>query len=756
MRIRLSSIAGIILLTAVTDAATITVGGKVTDATGKAIPDALVEFQEADARTFSNIDGYYTISVGLRDQYTVQLSHLNFGTVTVNLAIEPDEGGAVVADLTFSDQRIYPVQGITVAANRGGRRVEMVPQPVAIVDAATIRKEYYRNAGDVLDQIAGVRVIRNGQGAGTDFGLSIRSLNGGPTANKSLVLVDGIPFNSGPDAGVNFNALPTANIDRIEVVKGAASALYGSQATAGVINIITRTPEIPGFSGSAAFEYEMDNAAKVTNVSEAGYNRPKIESSGLWMNTNYRFKDADLSLFVGRNQAEDYYFDSDTTDIYEAIDLKIKYRQTWTPRWQSFVSANLLFTSDDSPAFEGINSENLNSSFAFGANHFNPFAQIDLHVYWNRNDNTDKAIASALTSGAVADRIGGQVNLKKAFFRGKGLVNTGIEVFGDFYTEDYTQAISNLTFKEINEDDIAVYEGNYGDGSFSYNAANIAWYLQYEHALAGNLHLTAGMRLDYHSQYGSVFSPKLGLAVQLLESADYTVTLKQSYASGFRAPNLRDLYSNSINGYGDTALKPEETGNVDVSLMQRFFELAELEVSYFRMHVKNLIINDKSGPTGAGYAIELDDASLQFFNLRRNLGTYNPSGWEISGRITPTPEFRYYAAYTYLDPQDFTFQTSRNRFYHRLEYLYAFTDDSDLSLSFSQDYTGDGYFRDFQNYPYEAYRVYDGRISLRFMKSYRLSLIGKNLSDAAYGMFARRNVYYQPGRTFLLKAEIAY
>jgi iron complex outermembrane receptor protein len=97
------------------------------------------------------------------------------------------------------------------------------------------------NAGEALDFVPGVRIIRSGT-VGASNGVSIRSLNGGPSSNKTLVLLDGRPINDAWAGGVNFHSIPTELIDRIEVVRGPGSALYGSQASGGVINVFTKNP----------------------------------------------------------------------------------------------------------------------------------------------------------------------------------------------------------------------------------------------------------------------------------------------------------------------------------------------------------------------------------------------------------------------------------------------------------------------------------------------------------------------------------
>ncbi len=128
---------------------------------------------------------------------------------------------------------------IVVTANRTAQPLDRVGQAVTVLDATEIARRQAIVVTDLLRQTPGVTVTRNG-GVGTNTSVNIR----GAETDQTVALIDGIKLNdpSSPGGGFNFGPLLVGNIDRIEVLRGAQSVLWGSQAIGGVVNLITRQP----------------------------------------------------------------------------------------------------------------------------------------------------------------------------------------------------------------------------------------------------------------------------------------------------------------------------------------------------------------------------------------------------------------------------------------------------------------------------------------------------------------------------------
>ncbi|WP_200372025.1 TonB-dependent receptor plug domain-containing protein [Rhodovibrio salinarum] len=140
---------------------------------------------------------------------------------------------------------------VVVTATRVPTRIEEVGASVTVIDRQEIEEQQYRTVTEALHTVPGLRMVSNGP-RGTTTSIFMRGAN----SNQTLVLLDGqrISNPGTPSGAFNFADLTTDNIERIEVVRGPQSALYGSDAIAGVINIITRRPERAGVRGSASVE----------------------------------------------------------------------------------------------------------------------------------------------------------------------------------------------------------------------------------------------------------------------------------------------------------------------------------------------------------------------------------------------------------------------------------------------------------------------------------------------------------------------
>jgi vitamin B12 transporter len=155
------------------------------------------------------------------------------------------------------------------AQTTGGIQVENVGTPVSVVTAADLKNQQVRTAADALRNLPGVNVSHTGGGAGLTQ-LRIR----GAEANHTLVLIDGIEANSGVDGEFDFSDLSAEDIERIEVLRGAQSGIYGSKAIGGVVNIITKGGRGPltaqGSIEGGSFG-TRDLTARISGGNDKGY-----------------------------------------------------------------------------------------------------------------------------------------------------------------------------------------------------------------------------------------------------------------------------------------------------------------------------------------------------------------------------------------------------------------------------------------------------------------------------------------------------
>lgn len=211
-------------------------GRVVDDASGAAVGGARVELLPQNRVAVANRDG------------TWQFDRVGPGTHTVRVTAEGFEGAAVpvtpgsdvisVGDVRLTPRTYRAQESVTVTARRDPARAYDVPRSVTVIDARELERRLPRTTPEALWDAPGIFVQKTGHGGGSPY---IRGLIG----NQVLVLVDGIRLNNatfryGPNQ--YLATVDPANIERIEVVRGAGSVLYGSDAIGGVINIVTRRP----------------------------------------------------------------------------------------------------------------------------------------------------------------------------------------------------------------------------------------------------------------------------------------------------------------------------------------------------------------------------------------------------------------------------------------------------------------------------------------------------------------------------------
>ena len=141
-----------------------------------------------------------------------------------------------------------------VTATRMEQPLDTVGTTVSVVGSHQIEEQQIHAAGDVLRQVPGVEINQSGS-AGTQTDVSIR----GSTAAQTLILMDGVDVNSGATGGFDIADVTSDDLDRIEVVRGAGGALYGSSAIGGVVNLITREG-----SGPLKLSYDGEGGNRAT------------------------------------------------------------------------------------------------------------------------------------------------------------------------------------------------------------------------------------------------------------------------------------------------------------------------------------------------------------------------------------------------------------------------------------------------------------------------------------------------------------
>jgi outer membrane receptor for ferrienterochelin and colicins len=464
------------------------------------------------------------------------------GAATVLPALARQSGTPPDADSPRRDS-LWTVEMpvMVITASRTLQRLKDTPVPTRVVRSEDIRRTGSLRLTDVLSQEPGLFIVH-------DHGAGIQMQGMDPA--YTLILIDGQPLLGRTAGTLDMDRLPVADIERLEIVQGPSSSLYGSDALAGVINIITRAPE-DGLSASGMIR-RQSFATTDANASVSGTAGPV--SAALHVNS-LTSDGYDLSPSApGMTRAP---YDSQTGSLrldWQAgptIESRLDIRMARQARRDQTPAGVLQDRQYDWSVSPGL---------AWRAT---PIHRIRLngHAASFRTTSSVDAATSRFRQGmyrveAIYDHLGSRHHLVTA---------------GAGATRDVVRADRIL--------------GN----ERSMEAAHA--FVQHQWARWSRFQTTASARLDAHSEYGTHVSPKLAL---LGEPAD-DIQLRVSVGSGFKAPTFQQMFmdfTNPVAGYsvvGASDVRPEQSVSWNASVTWSPVRRVDITAAAFLNRVRDLI-----------------------------------------------------------------------------------------------------------------------------------------------------------------------
>ena len=483
-------------------------------------------------------------------------------------------GVAISAALSFSVSGAeQSIEKITVTANKFEQSINDVLVSVNVIERAEIEASNVRDLPTLLSTRVGFQVNPNG-GFGQNTGVSLRGTGSGDT----LILINGVRTGSATLGQKALNNVPLNSIERIEIIKGSRAAVYGSDALAGVINIITR--ESDNLSLSATF-----GSDSYQNYQVAG----SVKSDDITTAFNAGFEKTDnFDVLQGVAPDEDGYenknlgFKVNYTDAhYGDFKLLGQYSEGYADYDSSFSPADSTIERDDF--------KNYQLSAGWSKNYTNQTHSIDLALSTDDSDNTyvDFSVGPT-TSTFITKRA--QID-----YNGQYLLSNELNISGgiNWYNDDVSH--SSQPFVEDSRDVLAVFVGAYYDAD----------------KVLANL----TVRQDDDEQFGDETTYTAAAGYHLSEDATFRI----SQSTGFKAPTFNDLYYPL---YGNPDLQPEKSVNRELGLSVDF-DIAQVDIAIFRNDIEDKIDYD------ANFALaNIDEAryegvefslSQQFFGFDSNL-----------------------------------------------------------------------------------------------------------------------------------------
>jgi|GEM_PF-6613650 len=472
------------------------------------------------------------------------------------------------------DSSIF-VDQIVVTATKIKEESKDLARTVYIIDSTELRANSGKTLAQILNQIPGLYIAESNGNMGSPQSYSLR----GGREKDALFLLNGQAIGDASHISTfaDLNLITASEVERIEVVYGSSSTLYGSSASAGVVNIILKKPEGKVYidvHSQVGKWYSFDQSWRVGGSSLAGKLNYGIHAN--WMRTD-GFSAAVDSL--GRGDFDD---DSSRQYGYTAY-LTVNPTNTLSIP-VSYRSSQLNYDFDGG-AFLDSDDKQRNKS---------TIAQFSPEFTWQN---------SQLTLNAQIE-LANRIQFNSSSPRGDDRVSQFSSKTTDldlFYAHDISQSfkvLGGLNYRESASDQYGVeffsgmYQQNIAADSASFSS--IDPYVGLQYGVGNNLSLDGGARVTNHSSYGSDFNYHLAAAYALIESSPnigFNSVIRAELSSAFITPSIFQLYSS----FGNQDLEAESSQTYSVGLVNEFSNKANLAVSgYFRQESQPIIFSNST------------------------------------------------------------------------------------------------------------------------------------------------------------------
>jgi len=504
-------------------------------------------------------------------------------------------------DPTASVVELPPV---VVSATRLPTPQDQLGSSVTVITSADIEREQERTLPDVLAGVPGLNVVQTG-GPGGQTSVFIRGTN----ANHTKVFIDGIDVSDPSSSGgaFDFSQILASDIERVEVLRGPQSGLYGSDAIGGVINIITKKG-----SGAAKIRASVEGGSFGTFNQTAGV-------SGSVSRFNYDFDVSHLrstdtpvtpaNLVPPGRQANPDSYDNKTVATRLGADITDNFDVGLVAR---YVDTTLHSTSDDSLGPEALRSDSDNREY---------FTRATAHL--------------VLFDGVFDQTLGvGYTDYIRRILDPNDTPATPSFYRGDRVKFDWQGNITLMPGQILTLGAEHQLDEINDSSPVQAHVTNDAGFVQLQSSFGERFFNAISVRDDANGQFGSKATYRIAPAFLIPETG---TKLKASFGTGFKAPTLDELYDSypAYGFYANPNLKPETSVGYDFGFEQALFDQRiQFGVTYFHNNIKNLITTNET------------------FTSYANIGRATTDGVESFASYKATPSLTVRADYTYTHAED--------------------------------------------------------------------------------------------------------
>lgn len=435
--------------------------------------------------------------------------------------------------------RDHFIEEVVVTGTRNKTDLRHLPMSISIINRDAIENRYEQSLLPILNELVpsffstSRGVLGYGVSTGSAGAMSLRGVGGTPTAGL-LVLIDGHPQFMGLMGHPIADAYQSVLAEKVEVLRGSASVLYGSNAMGGVVNIVTQKQEEDGIRNNFRLSYGSYNTLMTEGVSRVRKGKFNGIASASYNRTD--------------GHRLDQYFEQYSGYLKLGYDIN--------DRWKTFADANLTQFKASNPG------------------------QINIPVFDN-----DSRITRGVASFSIENDYKNTSGALKFFYNwGQHRINDGYKKEEPpkdyrFRSEDLMLGINwfqSLSLFQGNVVTVGLDFQHFGGEAWNQftdrrksladeTENNIAGYISVRQALSEKLTLDGGVRLDHHSRTGTIWIPQGGLALQLPLNAEF----RGMVSRGFRNPTIREMYMFPPQ---NPDLQPERLMTYEVSYSQRLLK----------------------------------------------------------------------------------------------------------------------------------------------------------------------------------------
>lgn len=657
------------------------------------VADVNIAVKNSAIGTVSDRNGIFSLETKNEEIYTIQISCIGFESKEINIKTQRN-----------TDKIEIQLQPVTIQLNKSivvtATKKELVsfetPDAVSVLTSLELKNTAPRSTAEALIGTTGVWMQKTNHGGGSPI---VRGLTG----NQTLLLINGIRLNNatfryGPNQ--YFNTLDVFSVDRLEVIRGKGSVLFGSDAMGGVINVITRSPEYfsgkPHLTGRGKLKYmnmEMEQSA----VGELVFQSKNFAILG---NVNYKnFGDIYAGGSLGFERPSGY------TETGLNMKAKLRLAQNWqiTPAFQYLIQNNVpRYDQVSQRGYELYSYDPQIHQLIFAkAEHFgeNPlFRKLSFMASYQLSDETRKMqkenSINFQQEQDVVKTFGASVEINSEFNQ-KWEAVSGIEFYSDAVESEKTET-NTSTGETVKK------RGLYPNNS---SMDNLAVFSQHTLKLQ-KLHFNIGGRFNafkIHSvdeEFGDVTLKPNSLVGNI--DLQYFTSLTQQFIisahSAFRAPNINDISTLGLFDYGieipSTDLSPEKSITTEVGY-KKSTDLISVALSAYNTRLRNLIERVESTYNGSQYIYgervykkenvsKANISGIEFesgFKLNRQFSFINNVTWTYGKNLDNSEPMRR------IPPLNgkLALQYSKSKIFAETEFLFATKQDR-LSSGDKADY----------------------------------------------------------------------